>query len=201
MREFWEARYAEPGLAYGTEVNAFLQSQRHLLRAGARALAVGDGEGRNGVWLAEQGLEVVSVDYSETGLAKARELAASRGVRICTLAEDLLEWRWPHGQYDLVVSIFVHFRPEVRPRMHQAMLAAVGPGGLVLLEAFHRHQLGRSSGGPPVEEMLYTQALLEVDFAAGEILLVEEREVDLAGGAYHRGLAAVVRAVVRRRPE
>lgn len=197
MREFWEARYAEPGFAYGTEANAFLQSQRHLLEAGRRALAVGDGEGRNGVWLAEQGLEVVSVDYSEAGLAKVRELAASRGVKVCTLAEDLLEWRWPHGQYDLVVSIFVHFRPEDRPRMHQAMLATVRPGGLVLLEAFHRRQLGRSSGGPPVEAMLYTQAELATDFAAGEILLMEEREVDLTEGPYHRGPAAVVRAVVR----
>jgi cyclopropane fatty-acyl-phospholipid synthase-like methyltransferase len=198
MREVWDARYAEPGFAYGTEANAFLQSQRHRLEPGMRALAVGDGEGRNGVWLAAQGLEVVSVDCSEVGLAKLRELAASCGVKVCTLAEDLLEWRWPHCQYDLVVSIFVHFRPDQRPRMHQSMLAAVKPGGLVLLEAFHRRQLGRDSGGPPVAEMLYTQSLLEADFAAGEILLLEEREVDLTEGAYHRGPAVVVRAVIRR---
>jgi SAM-dependent methyltransferase len=198
MRDFWEARYAEPGFAYGTEANAFLQSQHHLFQPGERVLAVGDGEGRNGVWLAERGLEVVSVDYSETGLAKVRELAASRHVKICTLAEDLLEWRWPQGQYDLVVSIFVHFRPEHRARMHQAMLAAVKPAGLVLLEGFHRGQLGRSSGGPPVAEMLYTRPLLEADFAVGEVLLMEEREVELSEGAYHRGPAAVVRAVVRR---
>ena len=76
MDDFWDKRYAEPGYAYGTGPNAFLISRRHLLHPGMKALAVADGEGRNGVWLAQQGLEVLSVDASGVGLAKAGVAAA-----------------------------------------------------------------------------------------------------------------------------
>src|SRR3990172_5454821 len=87
--DFWNSRFSEPGYAYGTEPNAFLVSQKHYLMPGLRVLAVGDGEGRNGVWLAQQGLDVLSVDGSKVGLRKAREFAKSRGVSIGTELADL----------------------------------------------------------------------------------------------------------------
>lgn len=196
--DFWNQRYSEPGFAYGTEPNAFLVSQHTLLRPGMKALAVADGEGRNGVWLAQQGLDVLSVDASEVGLRKTRELAADRGVSIRTEQANLADWQWPEQVFDRVVAIYIHFPPDIRSRMHHAMLNALKPGGVLILEAFTPEQLKFKSGGPPVLEMLYTADQLRLDFAGGEILQLEECLTDLAEGRYHRGPAAVVRLVLRR---
>jgi len=197
-KQFWDARYGEPGFAYGTAPNAYLVSQAARLRPGMRALAVGDGEGRNGVWLAQQGLEVLSVDASAVGLEKARALAVEHGVSLATECVDLRDWQWPASSYDLVAAIFVHFPPDHRAELHRAMFEALVPGGLIVLEAFTPGQLGRGSGGPPVAEMLYTPELLQADFPEAEWVEMTEAEVDLDEGPYHSGRAAVLRAVVRR---
>ena len=96
----WDARYGTDDYVFGTEPNAFLASQAHRLMPGMSVLAVADGEGRNGVWLAAQGMNVLSVDASETGLEKARKLAAARGVRIATERVDLGEWNWGVERFD-----------------------------------------------------------------------------------------------------
>ena len=198
--EFWEQRYAEPGHAYGTRPNVYLTTHRELLQPGQRVLVIGDGEGRNGVWLAEQGLEVVAVDYSATGLRKAEALAKERHVTITTHCVDLTEWHWPQDEFDYVVIIYVHFPPEVRARMHQAALHALKPGGQIILEAFSFDQLRHDSGGPPVREMLYDASLLAKDFHRGEILELTECSDFLDEGKYHAGEAAIVRARIRRLP-
>jgi SAM-dependent methyltransferase len=198
-REFWNTRYAAAGYVYGTEPNAFLVSQAHRLVRGGKALAVADGEGRNGVWLAQQGLEVLSVDASDVGLRKARELAQSRGVSsITTVQADLTTWAWPCERFDVVVAIFAHFPPDQRPRLHAAMYDALKPGGLLLLEAFTPQQLELKTGGPSRKEMLYTVTTLRGDFPHGDIALLEERVTDLAEGEFHRGSAAVIRLVLRK---
>lgn len=194
----WEQRYSEAGYAYGVEPNAFLVDQAWRLHPGMSALAVGDGEGRNGVWLAQQGLNVLAVDQSCTGLQKAEALARSRGVSIRTECADLGQWSWPEGDQDVVVSIFVHFAPQLRPRMHRAMLQALKPGGLLIMEAFHVDQLCYRSGGPPVGEMLYTAEMLREDFAGGNILELTQTAAELDEGRYHHGTAAVLRLILQR---
>jgi SAM-dependent methyltransferase len=219
LKEFWDNRYAEPGYAYGTGPNAFLATQRGLLKPGMTALAVADGEGRNGVWLAQQGLEVLSVDGSDVGLRKTRELAGERGVPIRTELVELTAWDWPRGEFDVVVAIFIHFPPAQRARMHRAMLEALKPGGVLILEAFTPEQLNYKSGGPPVLEMLCTADMLRQDLSGGEgangaslhratrldpigeILMLDEILTDLDEGRYHRGRAAVLRLLARRPPK
>jgi cyclopropane fatty-acyl-phospholipid synthase-like methyltransferase len=198
MSEFWNARFSEPGYTYGTEPNAFLVSQKNHLKPGMKVLAVADGEGRNGVWLAQQGLEVLSVDGSEVGLRKAQELANSRGAALRTELAELTKWNWPENEFDLVVAIFIHFPPEYRARMHEKMLGALKPGGMLLLEAFTPEQLKYKTGGPPVEEMLYTSKLLRNDFTGAEIARLEEGLTELQEGSGHRGKAAVVRLVLQK---
>lgn len=198
MSEFWDTRFAGRDFAYGTEPNAFLTAQSQYLKPGMRCLAVADGEGRNGVWLAQQGLQVLSVDSSNVGLKKAQALATARGVAIETELTDLLIWDWPLARFDIVAAIFIHFLPAHRARMHAAMLNALKPGGVLIMEAFHPDQLQFNSGGPPVREMLYTAETLRDDFAAADILLLEEQRTELAEGMYHHGTAAVVRLVCRR---
>jgi 2-polyprenyl-3-methyl-5-hydroxy-6-metoxy-1,4-benzoquinol methylase len=196
--EFWNTRYAEPGYAYRTAPNAFLVSQARHMRSGMRVLAVADGEGRNGVWLAEQGLAVLSVDASDVGLRKAQALAAERNVALGTEIANLFDWVWPVAQFDVVVAIFAHFPPAHRARLHASMLRALRPCGLLILEAFTPQQLKYQSGGPRALEMLYSAETLRTDFADAEILELEETLTDLDEGPYHRGQAAVVRLLARR---
>lgn len=197
MKDFWEQRYAEKGWAYGTEPNTFLLARKSLFPAGARVLVVGDGEGRNGVWLAQQGLEVTSVDYSAAGLRKARELAIAKGARINTVCADLTEWVWPRATFDAVVSIYVHFPPAVRAAVHRAMLASLKPRGFLLMEAFNKDQARYASGGPRDVAMLYAPDELQDDFAGAQIELMESAVVDLNEGQYHRGPGAVLRVILR----
>lgn len=105
----WDQRFAVEDYLFGTEPNAFLRAQQPRLKPGWRALAVADGEGRNGVWLAQQGLDVLSVDGSSVAQEKARKLAASRGVKLTIEHADLDTWAWPVGQMDVVVGIFIQF--------------------------------------------------------------------------------------------
>ena len=136
--ERWETRYRPPDYLFGKEPNAFLKSQAHRLRPGQTALSVADGEGRNGVWLAEQGLDVLAVDFSETALTKARALARDRGVRIATEVADLTSWRWPKAAFDLIVAIFIHFGGAER----DAMLAGVDANGVVARLRRYRRRPG-----------------------------------------------------------
>ncbi|MGB7412965.1 MAG: class I SAM-dependent methyltransferase [Thermosynechococcaceae cyanobacterium] len=198
--KFWNNRYREPGYAYGTAPNQFLTEQQHRIAPGMKALVIGDGEGRNGVWLASQGLDVLSVDLSEVGLEKAQDLAAQQEVQLQTQRADLITWDWPTATYDLVVSIFVHFAPEVRSQMHRAMLKALKPGGLIILEAFNpaqlQYQSKYDSGGPQKKEMLYYPEMLQEDFADGHIVELSETITTLHEGTYHAGKASVIRLIV-----
>ncbi len=201
--EFWDERYSGDGFSFGTEPNAFLVSQADYLKPGLRVLVPGDGEGRNGVWLAQQGLIVDSVDVSPLGVAKARKLAAQRGVEINAQVADLTDWRWPEDTYDIAASLYMHFFDADRPSIHRAMLKALKPGGVLILEAFNIQQLEMKkryhSGGPKTPDMLFSKEKLASDFADHAVLMLEEVETELNEGHRHKGLAAVVRAIVRRK--
>ncbi len=196
---FWDAKYATDDFFYGTTANAWLMHQRKRLQPGLRALSVADGEGRNSVWLAEQGLAVTAVDASARAIAKARRLAAERGVDVSHVQADLRHWTWPEAAFDVAVAIFAHFRPEDRPAIHRRMLASLVSGGLVLIEAYSPYQHLHRTGGPPDLDMLYTAFRLQEDFGDAEILELAEVTTELAEGRGHRGKSAVVRLVARRR--
>jgi len=198
QKEFWQARYSEQGSAYGVEPNDFLQQQLHRLLPGSKVLVVGDGEGRNGVWLAQQGMQVTSVDYAQAGVDRALALANESKVEINAICADLNDWSWPQAEFDAVVSIYLHFPSALRPQMHQRMQAALKPGGQLILEAFNKHQLDYPSGGPPLADALFSAELLAQDFAAIDITLCQESVVELNEGRYHVGPGAVVRLLAMR---
>ena len=195
---FWNSRYAEDGFAYGLSPNVFLASYADSFKAGKKVLVIGDGEGRNGVWLAEQGCDVVSVDSSSVGVEKAKQLAAEKGVEIDARCADLNEWDWPESAFDFVVIIYVHFPPNVREALHHKVIAALKPGGQLIMESFTPEQLNYSSGGPPVLEMLYTAEMMESDFKLLETQHIEECITDLNEGKYHCGEGAVIRLVAKK---
>src|ERR1700693_4720708 len=116
--ERWEKRFSAPDYVFGTEPNAFLKAQAGLLPKSGTALAVADGEGRNGVWLAQRGLDVLSIDFSPVALAKARKLAGERGVTLATEEADLDTWVWPDAAFEAVAAIFIQFAgPALRDRI------------------------------------------------------------------------------------
>jgi SAM-dependent methyltransferase len=196
---FWDQRFAEPGYKYGIEPNAFLVQQAARLAAPADVLVPGDGEGRNGVWLARQGHCVTAVDYSPVGLQKARELAATQGVTVTTVLADLGDWSPAPASFDAVVLVYTHLPGAIRRRAHQRLASGLRPGGWLFLEAFHPAQLAHSSGGPKDPDMLYTPALLDIDFhGLLAPALTWDGEITLSEGPGHQGLAHVTRWVGRR---
>ncbi len=198
MKDFWETRYAEEGLAYGEEPNVFLTEVADRVKPKGKVLVIGDGEGRNGVWLASKGFDVTSVDYSQVAIDKINAFARQRDVKINTICTDLTEWDWPEAAFDVVVAIFVHFPPHQRRAMHHAMLRALKPGGLLILEAYHKDQLDYGTGGPPSLEMLYTREDLEGDFAGAEILGLEHKLREVHEGRHHHGTSSVLQLLARK---
>ena len=196
MSQFWDQRFAEPGYKYGTAPNVFLRAESGRLPPAARVLVPGDGEGRNSVWLAQQGHTVLAMDSSAVGLAKARALAAERGVAIDTEQGDLAEWAPIPGAWDALVLVYVHLPSAIRAEAHRRLVRGLRPGGVVLVEAFHPAQLGRSSGGPKDLDMLYPLARLRADFAGlCDEVTGFEGEVVLDEGPGHQGIGQVTRFV------
>ena len=195
----WESRFSADGYLFGTEPNAFLKAQAHRLRPGLDVLSVADGDGRNGVWLAEQGLNVHSVDFSPTAIQKAEALAAARGVTIRAERADLFAWTWPAEAYDVVVAIFLQFAPPAeRKRMFEGMKKALKPGGLLLLEGYGPKQLDYGTGGPKLLDWLYTRALLEDAFSDFSSIEIDEYETELDEGARHKGMSALIDFIGRK---
>lgn len=192
----WDQNYSVEGYKYGITPNAFLVERAKFFPANARVLVPGDGEGRNGVWLAKQGHQVTSIDSSKIGLDKALALAAKEGVAIKTCLADLTEWSSSAAEADGVVLTFLHMPSTIRRDVHRRLAEALKPGGLLVLEAFHSKQLNYSSGGPKAADMLYQLDTLRGDFA--ELLnelFAWEGETYLDEGPGHQGVAYVTRWV------
>jgi SAM-dependent methyltransferase len=195
----WNRRFSEPGYLFGTEPNAWLHQHAQLWQAGQRALCVADGEGRNSVWLAQQGLTVDAFDISEVGVRKARDFARITGVKVNFAVADIAQLQWPHGLYDGVVAIFIQFAdPALRARIFDGMVRCLKPGGILVLQGYTPQQLEYRTGGPPIASHMYTPQLLREGFAGMEILELSEYEAELAEGTGHKGHSAVVGLVARK---
>jgi cyclopropane fatty-acyl-phospholipid synthase-like methyltransferase len=189
----WNARFAATDYVFGTKPNAFLAAQAPRLKRGMRALSIADGEGRNGVFLAQQGLEALSVDFSPVGLDKARRLAAQAGVALETECADLTVWDWGKERFDVVVAIFCQFAgPQTRPLIFRRIREALKPGGMVILQGYRPEQLAYGTGGPKQPDNLYTEAMLREAFAGFAFPHLAARDVVLDEGSGHRGRSAVI---------
>ncbi len=197
--EHWEARYGVPEYIFGKEPNYFLASCKALLPKAGKVLAVSDGEGRNGVWLAQQGLDVTSLDFSETAQAKAAALAGERGVKIALVRGDVHSWNYPEAAFDVVVEIFTQFSPPAgRARKWAGMRRALKPGGLLIIQGYTPKQLQYGTGGPKEIENLYTRAMLEQAFGDFHDVTIAEEELEMREGSRHSGMSAVINFTARK---
>lgn len=198
---FWSARYRDAGDDYlfGTAPNKFLAAQAEHFSAGMSVLSVADGEGRNAVWLAEQGCQVTATEISPVALEKAAKLARSRHAAVDFLQADILNWDWPQEAFDAVVGIFIQFAtPAERPRQLYGMKQAVKSGGLLLLQGYTPKQLEYKTGGPSAVENLYTAEMLREAFADWEIVLLHEHEEVISEGSAHVGRSALIDLVAHK---
>ena len=179
-----DTRYGSEEYAFGTKPNDFLVEASAFLRAGGHVVSLGEGEGRNGVWLAEQGFRVTAIDGSAVGMAKAAQLAASRGVVMETVVGDLAELALPEDAH-AIVSIFCHMPSELRRTVYLRAKAVLRPGGVAIIEAYHPDQLNFGTGGPRDTDLLVTLEGLKSDWEGTECLLGREIVRDVIEGKFH----------------
>jgi SAM-dependent methyltransferase len=196
----WEQRFSTPDYTFGKEPNEFLVACRPLLPRSGTVLAVADGEGRNGVWLAAQGLDVLSVDFSPAAQAKARALAAEHKVDIEFVEADIHAWPYPAEAFDVVAEIFTQFSaPADRAKKWAGMRRALKRGGLLIVQGYTPKQLDYGTGGPKQIENLYTREMLMGAFGDLDDVRIVEEERELQEGPGHSGMSAVIGLTARKR--
>ena len=196
----WDQRYSSSEYIYGKSPNDFLASVIDRLPRG-RILSLAEGEGRNAVYLAEQGCNVEAVDSSSVGLDKAQKFAAERGVAITTTVADLSQLAIEPASWDAIVSIFCHLPRPLRARVHKAVVRGLKPGGIFVLEAYTPKQLEYGTGGPPTVKLMMSLKELrrELDGLVFEHAVELTRHID--EGKYHSGRGAVVQVLARKPTE
>lgn len=196
MKEFWNARYSEDGLAYGTVPNDFIKQCLDDREPG-RVLFPAEGQGRNAIYAAKRGWQVDAFDYSEVARDKAIELANAAGVSINYEVQDMLIYQAPEACYDLIALSYVHLKPEWRKTFYPQLYIALKPGGELIKEGFRTTQLAYQhlSGGPKDETLLFTAEIIRSDFKDFEEIYLEELETTLSAGKYHVGPAHIIRYI------
>jgi ubiquinone/menaquinone biosynthesis C-methylase UbiE len=193
-KEMWNQRYAEADYVYGTSPNEFFKQELDKLAPG-KILLPAEGEGRNAVYAAEKGWEVWAFDQSEEGRKKALRLAMERKVSIEYQIHDLNTIEFPENKFDVVALVFVHSPATIRQQIHHNLFRFLKPGGTLILTGFTQEQLKYSSGGPKDLSLLFSQEELQEDFSGFHALSVEQLEVEIEEGEYHRGKASVIQLV------
>jgi len=190
----WNERYSQADYVYGKNPNDFLVDVIQQIPRG-RVLCLADGEGRNGVYLAQQGCQVTAVDGSSVGLEKARKLAAERSVKIETIVADLAEFPIQPNSWDAIVSIFCHLPPTIRAHVHRQVVSGLRSGGVFVLEAYTPRQLQFKTGGPPTAELTMELTTLQEELDGLKFNYAAEVERDIQEGLFHRGRSSVVQVV------
>ena len=198
-RDFWNEKFATTDYAYGTEPNDFLVSAVMNLKRGA-TLSLAEGEGRNAVWLAQQGFTVSAIEQSEKGVGKTLRLALQRGVIVMAERGELETFHIQPNSWDLVVSIYAHTPQELRRKLHRQVVAGLKPGGVFVLEAYTPAQIANNTGGPKDASLMPTAELLRLELAGLVFDRIEEVERDVVEGSLHTGKAHVVQVVAHRAP-
>lgn len=197
----WDQRYSEPEFAYGQQPNDFLVACLSAIPNNGKVLCLAEGQGRNAVYLAQQGHQVSAVDQSAIGLQRAEQLAAEKGVTIQIVVADLADFELGQNQWDAIVSIAAHLPPVIRKKVHQQISTALKPNGVLILEAYTPAHLALPGiGGPPPHqaELLMSLDQLQQELAGLTFEVGHEIERHLEEGPYHSGLSGVVQILARK---
>ena len=200
MKSFWDERYSDADYAYGKEPNAFFKETLDTLQLKGKALFPAEGEGRNAVYAAKKGLEVTAFDMSMEGKKKALQLADENRVTIEYLVYEFDKLYFTENSFDLIVLIFAHFPPELNNIYYKKLANYLKPGGYIIAEAFSKEQLKYSeanplAGGPKNINMLFSIDDFNNNFPDFEVFELQQQEIELSEGLFHKGKASVIRFV------
>ena len=197
--ETWNKRFTGADYIFGTQANTWLTRQASHMPKSGRVLAVADGEGRNSIWLAQQGYQVDAFDIAAVGVEKARKLASTSSVNVNFHVASAEEWPWQSEQYNVVVAIFIQFAdPEMRSRIFKQVHQTLKPGGILILQGYTPKQLEYKTGGPSLIEHLYTEEMIRDLAKEFEILDLSVYEKELSEGARHTGMSALLGLVAKK---
>ena len=198
--QFWNERFDKEEFIFGKETNEYLvEKTKQYLKPKNKVLCIADGEGRNGVWLAKQGMQVVGFDASDIALAKAKQVAKDNQVEVEYSFSDTDSYAWPANAYDAVIGIFIQFAdPAMRARIFQQAYKATKPGGLFILQGYTPKQLDYKTGGPSLIEHLYTEELIKDLAKEFQILELISYEKELSEGPRHTGMSAILGLVCKK---
>ncbi len=194
----WDERYSDSEYIFGVEPNDFLRDEFKRIPAGARVLCLAEGEGRNAVFLAQNGYQVTGIDSSKVGLDKAQQLANDKGVTITTQVVDLADYEFGEQQWDAIVVMWVHLPTALRQHIHDQIAPALKRGGVLILEAYTQQQLTMDAvGGPPASEKQRFGSLdiLRDELAELQEVIGVEKTRMVSEGTRHQGLSAVVQFI------
>ena len=199
--QFWNERFDKKEFIFGKEPNEYLVEQAsRYLNPKSSVLCIADGEGRNGVWLAKQGMRVTGFDVSDIALSKANQFAKENQVKIQYSLCDTDGFDWQANSYDAVIGIFIQFAdPEMRARIFKQVHQTLKPGGLFILQGYTPKQLEYRTGGPSLIEHLYTEEMIRELSQGLEILNIQCYEKELSEGARHTGMSALLGMVAKKR--
>ena len=193
----WDQKYNIDDYLYGTNPNDFLAQKLDYLPKG-KVLCVADGEGRNSVFLAQQGYQVTAVDSSRVALQKAQKLAEMYQVEVDYIHADLADFDLGKEQWHGVVSIFCHLPPQLRQSLHQRILSGLKNDGVLLLEAYTPEQLKQGTGGPPDAALTLTRQILQQELGALDFEHLQELEREVIEGIGHTGQGSVIQLIARK---
>jgi SAM-dependent methyltransferase len=199
----WDERYSQSEFAYGEQPNSYLREQLEKLTP-EKILFPAEGEGRNAVFAAKLGWEVSAFDISNEGQKKALRLAEANNVTINYQVGELQMLNYKEGQFDAIALIYAHFPAGIKSQLHKMLDGYVCKGGTIIFEAFSKNHLdylakNPNVGGPKDIESLFSVEEIKADFDNYEIIVLEEKVIELNEGLYHNGEGAVIRFVGRKR--
>ena len=194
----WDERYNKDDFYYGKEPNEFLRANAGMIPSKGKVLCLAEGEGRNAVFLAGLGFEVLAVDGSSVGLSKLERLAAERGVKVRTLVSDLADFPIEAGYWQGIVSIWCHVPPGLRRTLHRQVVAGLAVGGVFILESYRPKQLDYKTGGPPSADLMMTAESLKRELEGLDLSVLKEVDRMVHEGKGHDGMSAVVQVLGRK---
>ena len=190
----WNERYNTEEYAYGKIPNEFLEKNVHYIPKG-HVLSLAEGEGRNAVFLAQQGYSVTAVDSSLIGLNKARKLADEKGVTIELIHADLADYDLGKNKWDGIISIFNPLPSLLRKQLYKNIEKGLKTGGVFLLEAYRPQQLNNGTGGGNSADVMQSKASVNHELSHLNFNYLAELDRDVIEGTYHTGIGSVVQAI------
>jgi 2-polyprenyl-3-methyl-5-hydroxy-6-metoxy-1,4-benzoquinol methylase len=199
MRELWNQKFSREGLLYGENANDFIKENCIHTKKGGDVLCLGEGEGRNALFLAKEGLHVEALDASDVGLGKLEKRAGENALEIVTHHCLFDEWK-NKKLYDCVVCSYMHLAKNEQAYMFKKIINILKTRGYFIAEFFSTEQLNFQSGGPRDINLLYDLCHVKKILSTLEckIFKLSQEIVDLSEGRGHNGEASVIRIIFQK---